>query len=102
MAEFIRVAKVGDIPEGGARCVVHRRRRIALYKVNGQIYATDDICSHAEASLSAGHLEGYEVICPLHGARFDIRTGQALCLPAVTPVATYEVRVEGDDVLVKL
>lgn len=93
---------MADLAEGGARCVLVRRKRIALFRIEGQIYATDDICSHAEASLSEGEIEGGQVICPLHGARFDIKTGRALTMPAVAPIDTYEVRVENGEIYVKV
>lgn len=102
MSDFIRVASVSEVPVGGSKCVTIRRKRVALFNLDGQIYAIDDVCSHAEAYLSEGRVDGDQVICPLHGARFRIKTGEALTLPAVTPVDTYEVKVEGDEVYVKL
>ncbi len=75
---------------------------LALYNVEGQLFVTDDTCSHEEASLSDGFLEGYLIECPLHGSQFDVRTGEVLSLPAVQPIKTYAVQIEGDDVLVDL
>lgn len=66
----------------------------------GEFYATDDTCTHAQASLSEGGLEGHLCICPRHGARFDVRTGAVRALPAVVPLRTYPVRVEGDAILI--
>lgn len=102
MATFHRVAAVADVPEGGSLCVTVDGQRVALFKLAGDIYAIDDCCSHAEASLSAGAVQGDEVICPRHGARFSIKTGAALSLPAIAPVETFPVKVEGDDVLVSV
>ncbi|HWQ11641.1 MAG TPA: non-heme iron oxygenase ferredoxin subunit [Roseiflexaceae bacterium] len=104
MPEFVRIAAVGDVPPDSMRAFEHNGRRIAVYHIGGSWYATDDICSHEYAHLSEGWLEPEDctVECPLHGSRFDIRTGQALTLPAFTPIAVYEVRVEGEDVLVRL
>lgn len=102
MSDFLRVAALADVPPGGARRVLVRRRPIALFHVDGQIYATDDTCTHAEASLAEGAVAGCQVICPLHGARFDVRTGQALTLPAVVPVQTYPVKVENGEIYIKL
>ncbi|HEY7060659.1 MAG TPA: bifunctional 3-phenylpropionate/cinnamic acid dioxygenase ferredoxin subunit [Chloroflexota bacterium] len=99
MAEFVKVAAVADVPPGRAKLVEVGGRFIALYNCAGTFYATDDTCSHAEASLSDGFLEGTTIECPEHGARFDVRTGAATWSPAVIPIATYAVRVEGDDVL---
>ncbi|HZU05793.1 MAG TPA: bifunctional 3-phenylpropionate/cinnamic acid dioxygenase ferredoxin subunit [Chloroflexota bacterium] len=100
MASLVKVAQTSDIPPGTGRLVVIGDRRIAVFNCAGQFYAIDDTCTHAEASLSEGFLENGVIECPLHGARFDVRTGAVLSLPAVRPVATYEVRVEGTDLLV--
>jgi 3-phenylpropionate/trans-cinnamate dioxygenase ferredoxin subunit len=100
MGEFVKVAQVTDVAPGRGRLVEVAGRLIALFNCAGTFYAIDDTCTHAEASLSEGFLEGSTVECPLHGARFDLRTGAAIWSPAFVPVATYEVRVEGADVLV--
>jgi 3-phenylpropionate/trans-cinnamate dioxygenase ferredoxin subunit len=68
--------------------------QIALFKCDNEFYAIDDLCSHDEASLAEGDVEGCEVVCPLHGAKFDIKTGKNLSLPAVRPVKSYPVIVE--------
>jgi 3-phenylpropionate/trans-cinnamate dioxygenase ferredoxin subunit len=73
---------------------------VALVNVGGEFYAIDDTCSHEEASLCQGTLSGEVVVCPKHGARFNVKTGRVLSLPAVRSVAVYPVRVEGDEVLV--
>ncbi|MCC7493770.1 MAG: non-heme iron oxygenase ferredoxin subunit [Fimbriimonadaceae bacterium] len=98
MAELVRVAAWGDIPEGGTLRVHADQRWICLYKVAGEVYATADECSHAVASLADGKVTGHTVECPRHGAKFDIRTGKQLCFPAVTPVRRYAVVVTGDEV----
>ncbi len=104
MPEFVRLASIDEIPADGMRAFEHDGRRIALYRIGDEIYATDDICSHEYAHLSEGWLEPEDctVECPLHGSRFDIRTGAALTLPAFAPIAVYPVRIEGQDVLVEL
>lgn len=103
MTDFVRVAAVYDIPPDSMRAFELGEQRVAVYRIGEQWYATDDICSHAYAHLSEGWLEPEEctVECPLHGSRFDLRTGQPLSLPAFTPVAVYEVRLDGEDVLVR-
>ena len=100
--EFYPAAKAEEIPIGGCKRVVVEGEKIAIFHVDCDFYATDDTCSHDEASLCQGELEGHVVECPKHGARFDVITGRALSLPAVVPVATYEVRVEDGQVLVGL
>lgn len=99
MADWRRVAELPDLPVGTMRKVYVDGRAIALYNVDGTIYATADECSHAVASLSTGELKGHEVTCPRHGARFDVRTGRQLCFPAVAPVKSYPVRIDGAAVL---
>jgi 3-phenylpropionate/trans-cinnamate dioxygenase ferredoxin subunit len=87
------VCDLAEVPPGTAKRVVADDREIAIYNVDGEIFATDDICSHEEASLSDGELIEHTIECPLHGARFDVRTGKPLSLPAVVPVDTFPVRV---------
>ncbi len=102
MTEFVRVAKLSEIPEQTARCVVVRGKRIGLVNLSGSIHAIDDTCTHAEASLSEGEISGDEIVCPLHFATFDVRTGECTGPPADEDVATYTVRVVGDDIEVEL
>lgn len=99
MSQPTRVAALADIPAGSMLKVQFQGRPVALYNVEGQLYATSDVCSHDEASLSEGELDGHEVSCPWHGARFDVRDGRVCGLPAVRPVKTYQVVVVDDEVL---
>lgn len=75
---------------------------LCVTKVDGQVYAIDDECTHGQVSLSEGERDGLVVECFLHGARFDLRTGAVLCPPATQPVKSYSTRIEGDDVLVEI
>jgi 3-phenylpropionate/trans-cinnamate dioxygenase ferredoxin component len=75
---------------------------IAVFNVDGGLFAIGDICTHAEASLSEGHVDGCTVECPLHGACFDLRTGEALTPPATESVQTFAVVIQDDDVYVEL
>lgn len=102
MASFVKVADASDIPEGSARCVEVEGKRIALFHVEGEFYAIDDTCSHAEASLSEGTISGDTVACPRHGAKFSVKTGAALSLPAFAPVNTYEVKREQDEIYIRV
>jgi 3-phenylpropionate/trans-cinnamate dioxygenase ferredoxin subunit len=101
---IIHIATLDEIPTNGMRGFVYGEQRIAIYRCGETIYATDNICTHAEADLSDGWLDTDDctVECPLHGARFDLRTGQALSLPAYLPVAVYPVTIDGNLVLVEL
>ncbi len=75
---------------------------VLIFNVDGALYCVADICTHDGGPLADGELEGCEIVCPRHGARFDLQTGEALCLPAVTPVPTYAVKVENNGVYVEL
>jgi 3-phenylpropionate/trans-cinnamate dioxygenase ferredoxin component len=102
MEGFIRVAGLGDVPEGTLLGIELEGHRICLANSEGEIYAFRDNCTHKDFPLSAGELEDTEVTCDWHGARFDVRSGQALCLPAVRPVQTYEVKIEGEEIWVRV
>jgi nitrite reductase/ring-hydroxylating ferredoxin subunit len=95
-------ARLDEIPEEGAHRVVLDGIPICLARSEGEVYAINDVCSHADVSLSEGEVEDSTIECWLHGSRFDLRTGKPCGLPATKPVATYQVVVEGDDVHVKL
>ena len=102
---LLEVAKTTDIPEGEARRFVVERIEIAVANMgDGEFLAVDDICSHAEASLSEGDvdLDDETIECPRHGSTFDLRSGRPTTLPATVPVATFPVKVEGDTILIEL
>jgi len=96
-----KAAKLTDIPLGTVKVVKLDDQEIALCNVDGQIYAVANLCTHDGAPLDQGCLDGHVVECPRHGARFDVRTGSVLALPAVLPVPTYRVEVQADDILVE-
>lgn len=100
MPQWTRVARLADVPEGRAITIQIGTKRLALARVGGTVYAIDDVCTHDGGPLGEGILDGYSIECPRHGATFDVRTGRATRLPAVAPVKTYQVRVEGDDIQV--
>ena len=102
MAEsgFVKVAEVGEISPGEMKVVEVGEEQILLINVEGSIHACDDICSHAYASLSEGDLNGDEIECPLHGSAFNVITGEALTPPAEDSIRVFEVRIDGQDVLV--
>ena len=102
MAEsgFVKVAEVGELSPGEMKVVEVGGEQILLVNVEGNIHACDDICSHAYASLSEGDLNGDEVECPLHGSAFNVVTGEALTPPAEDSIRVFEVRIDGQDVLV--
>lgn len=102
MSGFVTVAKVDDVPENGTCGVMAGEVAIALVRCGGEVYALEDCCSHEEFPLSDGEVEAGEITCLLHGARFDLATGQPRALPAVMPVRRFDVRINGDDIQVDL
>jgi len=98
--DFVEVAIASDLPAGRMKCIAIGGRRLLLANVDGRFCATDDTCTHEDASLSTGVLKGGLVRCPLHGSRFNVCTGEVLEEPAELNLRTYRVRVEGDRVLV--
>lgn len=95
-----KVARTGDIAPGTTRRVESDGIELLLCNVDGKLYAIEDVCTHDGGPLDQGTLEGETVVCPRHGATFDVRTGDALTLPAVLPLMTFPVIIEGDDVYV--
>lgn len=101
MSDFAKVATKSEIPPGGRKSVVLDGRAVLVFRIGEDLYAVEDVCSHDGQPLTEGPLEGFAVECPRHGARFDVRSGKPLCMPAVEPIATFEVQLRGDDVLVR-
>lgn len=102
MSDYKKVAKVSDIAEGEVESFFVDGEVIAICSVEGSFYAFRDECTHQNFTLSDGDLDGERITCCYHGAEFNVRTGKVLCLPAVEPLETYPVKVDGDDILVKL
>jgi len=104
MAEehWIDALAVDDVPVDDAIGVTPGGVEVALYRVDGEVFATGNLCTHGTARLCDGFLDGYVIECPLHQGRFDIRTGQPMCEPAVDPLPTYPVRIEGSRVFVRV
>jgi 3-phenylpropionate/trans-cinnamate dioxygenase ferredoxin component len=101
-SDLVPVCKVSDLPDPGKEVFEVGDRFIVLFHLDGRFYALDDCCTHDGGSLGHGRLEGFAIVCPRHGARFDIRDGRVLAMPAVTDTLSHEVAIEGDDVLVRL
>jgi 3-phenylpropionate/trans-cinnamate dioxygenase ferredoxin subunit len=102
MPQYVKVAVRSEIPPGGKKLVDLDGRAIALFNVAGDFFAIDDVCTHDGGPLAEGELEGAEIRCPRHGARFDVRTGKALCFPAFEPVETLAVDVRGEEIYVAI
>jgi 3-phenylpropionate/trans-cinnamate dioxygenase ferredoxin subunit len=102
VSEFTTVASLADVPESGLKTVQVDGANLVLVRRDGRVYALEDRCSHEEFPLSAGEVTRDQITCALHGARFDLASGTPKALPAVLPVRTFECRVEGDEVQVRL
>jgi len=100
--EFIPVAEVSELGNGERLIFEVGGEAIALFNIAGDFFAIADVCSHDDGPVAEGELRDQEIACPRHGARFDIKTGEALSLPAVVDIPAYPVRVEGDEILVGL
>ena len=101
-SNWVKAADRSALAEGDVLGVIVSGKEIALYDLDGEVFATDDICTHAYAKLSDGWLDKGEIECPLHAGRFDVKTGKALCPPVTEDVKTYPVRIVGDDIQIKL
>jgi len=97
-AAWTPVATLDDFAASDAIAVVAAGKEIAIYLVDGAVFATANRCTHGDARLCDGWVEGHEIECPLHQGRFDVRTGAALCAPAEDALATYPARLAGDRV----
>ena len=102
MEEFYKVAKVSETPPGTKKLVEVDFVPVLLFNVQGEFYAIEDVCTHDDGPLAEGWFSGDEIECPRHGARFCVKTGKALCMPAVEDVECYTVKLEGDDILISV
>lgn len=100
--KWVDAASIEDVPEGDVVAVTIGGKEVALYEVDGEIFATANVCTHGAARMSDGFLEGREIECPLHQGRFDVCTGKAMCAPLTEDIRTYPVRIEDRRVLLLL
>ncbi len=101
MSDWIHVAAEGEITPGTGRVVDVDGAAVAVFNIEGAFYAIEDVCTHDGGDLTSGWLEGDQIICPRHGARFCVRTGAALTAPAFAPTATFPVRVHEGTIQVR-
>jgi nitrite reductase/ring-hydroxylating ferredoxin subunit len=101
-SDIIRVASLSDLPQGGTMSVEVDDREVLLCHTAEGVFALDNLCTHGAARLCEGKLKGHRILCPLHGAAFDVRDGAALSRPAVTALASHRVTVSGDDISIAL
>jgi 3-phenylpropionate/trans-cinnamate dioxygenase ferredoxin component len=102
VSDVTRVCTMADIPDPGKAVFEVDDHFVVVFHLDGRFYALDDTCTHDGGPLGEGEIDGFQIICPRHGARFDIRTGQAMTMPAVRGTPSHEVKVEGEDVLVRI
>lgn len=102
MSDYQKVAKVSEVDDSTIRLVETEDRLVILMRVDGKYHCIDDVCTHDGGTLSDGELEGCRIACPRHGAEFDIRNGKALTMPATEATGSHEVKVDGDDIYVKI
>lgn len=100
MTDFVKVARTSDLAPGEKMLVEYDDEDVGLFNIDGTFYAISDVCTHDGGPLVEGTLEGDQIICPRHGARFNVKTGQQT-MPAFAPVPLYEVKVEGDDIFIR-
>ena len=98
----VRVASIDNLPSGEVTAVTVGKHDLALFRVESDVYATDNYCTHGAARLCDGYLEGFSIECPLHQGVFDVRNGAAIRAPAEVPLTTYPVEVDNGDVYVVL
>jgi nitrite reductase/ring-hydroxylating ferredoxin subunit len=101
-ATYRTVAKVSDIEPGELMYIEVGDEFVCLINMDGEIHAINDTCTHEEASLSDGTIIDGEIECPLHGGAFDIRSGEPTAFPVVVAIEKYDVRIEGDEIQVKV
>jgi 3-phenylpropionate/trans-cinnamate dioxygenase ferredoxin subunit len=102
MSSFVRVALAAEVPDPGRELVEVDEQLIVLLHVGGEFFAVDDVCTHDGGPLSEGEIDDHSIACPRHGAKFDLRTGAALTMPATQPTRTHEVKVENGEVFVRI
>ena len=101
MPEFERVASISEIPPGGRLSILVDDIPSLLIRGGDEFFAVEDVCSHDGQPLTNGPVEICSITCPRHGAKFDLRTGRPLCMPAIEPISTFEVQVRDGEILVR-
>ena len=102
MSQFFDAAKTSEITDGGKLLVEVDDRLVILFQVGDSYFCIDDVCTHDGGTLSDGDFEGFEIACPRHGAKFDVRCGSVTCMPATQATVAHETKVDGDTIQVKI
>ena len=99
---WVKIAATGQVSEDESLAIEVNGKQLALHHTEGEYFVTDNVCTHQYALLSDGYLEDGCIECPLHQAKFDLRSGKAMCAPATVDIQIYSVKTEGDDIYVAL
>jgi 3-phenylpropionate/trans-cinnamate dioxygenase ferredoxin subunit len=102
MSDFVKVAELSEIPDPGKRLIELDDRLVVVFHAGGQVYCLEDLCTHDGGPLGEGHLDDHTIACPRHGAKFDIRDGRPLTMPATEPTVVHEAKIEDGAVYVKI
>jgi 3-phenylpropionate/trans-cinnamate dioxygenase ferredoxin subunit len=102
MAEWIDVASISELPAGGRKVVDSEIGPIAVFNLDGEIFAIEDVCTHDGGELASGDCKGNQIICPRHGSRFCIKTGKVLTPPALEDIETFPTRIEDETIQVDI
>ena len=100
--QWIKLIALSNVPADDVTAVSAAGRELAIYGVDGTVFATENLCTHGHARLCDGFLDGHEIECPLHQGKFDVRSGKAMCAPLTTDVRTYPVKIEDGYVFVEM
>jgi 3-phenylpropionate/trans-cinnamate dioxygenase ferredoxin subunit len=101
MSDWVTVARSDELPPGQWRTIDVDGTQVVVFNIDGEYYAIEDVCTHDGGQLTGGHVEGDEIVCPRHGARFCVRTGEALTAPAYEPTYKFPVQVTGGEIRVR-
>ena len=101
MSDWVSVAREGEIAPGAFRVTDVDGTSVVVFNLGGSYYAIEDVCTHDGGQLTGGHVEGDVIVCPRHGARFCVRTGEALSAPAYEPTATFPIRIQDGEIQVR-
>jgi 3-phenylpropionate/trans-cinnamate dioxygenase ferredoxin component len=99
---FVRVANLSELPDAGRLCLEVDERFVVLVRLGDEVFCLDDVCTHDGGTFGDGLLEDNCLVCPRHGAKFDVRTGEAVVMPATEPTVVHDVKIEGTEIFVKL
>ena len=102
MDDYVTIANTDELQPGERKLIELDGNPIALFNIDGKYYCIADVCSHDDGPVAEGDIESYEIECPRHGARFDVRTGKVICFPAIVDIPTYTVHIVADEIRIAI